>query len=196
MKKRAISTKQKILDTASRLFYQRGYQAVGVDLIAAEASIGKMTLYRHFPSKDDLIVAYLQSRMDRFWRFFEQSTQDASNAREQLLAFFTALQTDINKPTCYGCPFIGVISEYPVPSHVGYQVTVEHKQSVRTRFLQLASEAGAQQPEILADGLLLLIDGAYVAARMNTSSPSNPGVIHVFKAAQSFIDTQCKALEH
>src|SRR5512133_2902266 len=100
--------KDKLFETAARLFYQHGYRAVGVDTIAAESGIGKMTLYRHYPSKDDLIVAFLQDSDQAFWEYFEQSTQAAPSAREKLLAFFTALQAYTLSPECYGCPFINV----------------------------------------------------------------------------------------
>jgi len=96
-----------------RLFYQHGCRATGVDPIAAELGIGKMMLYRHYPSKDDLIVAFLRESNAEFWEYFEQSTKDAPGGREKLLAFFEALQNYVVSPACYGCPFINVVTEYP-----------------------------------------------------------------------------------
>src|SRR4030065_2658431 len=98
--------KDKLFQPAARLFYQHGYRAIGVDTIAAESGIGKMTLYRHYPSKDDLIVAFLHQSNEDFWSYFEQSTNDSATAREKLLAFFQALQNYAVSPECYGCPFI------------------------------------------------------------------------------------------
>ena len=183
--------KEKLFQTAARLFYQYGYRAIGVDTIAGESGIGKMTLYRHYPSKDDLIVAFLRESNKEFWEYFEQSTKDASTAREKLLAFFKALQSYAISSDCYGCPFINVATEYPEVDYAGHQVALEHKQSVRARFTQLAQEAGARKPEALANALLLLMDGAYMAARMYGASPSNPAA-DVAEAAQWIIDTQCK----
>jgi AcrR family transcriptional regulator len=183
----AITPKEKLFQTAARLFYQHGYRAVGVDTIAAESGIGKMTLYRHYPSKDDLIVAFLRDSDENFWQYFEQSTQDAPTPRGKLLAFFSALQNYTLSPECYGCPFINIAVEYPEPGYAGHQVAVEHKESVRTRFRQLASKAGASQPQALADSLLLLMDGAYMAARMYGASPHNPAA-NVAEAAQQVID--------
>jgi AcrR family transcriptional regulator len=184
MKKEA-APKDKVFKTASRLFYQHGYRAIGVDTLAAESGIGKMTLYRHYPSKDDLIVAYLRDSDDVFWNSFEQITRDAPGAREKLLAFFQSLQEYVKTPACYGCPFLNVATEYPEAEYPGHQVALEHKQSVRARFRQLAQEAGATRPDVLADQLFLLMDGAYMAARMfGTKNPA----AHLAEAAQILID--------
>ena len=104
--KTEVAPKEKLFQTATRLFYQHGYRAVGVDTIAAESGVGKMTLYRHYPSKDDLIVAYLQNSDEVFWDNFEQITKDALSPRDKLLAFFEALQEYVITPACYGCPFL------------------------------------------------------------------------------------------
>ena len=183
----AVTPKEKLFQTAARLFYQHGYRAVGVDSIAAESGIGKMTLYRHYPSKDDLIVAYLQDSNENFWKYFELSTQDAPSPSGKLLAFFSALQNYAVSPDCFGCPFINVAVEYPEAGYAGHQVALEHKQAVRARFRQLATEAGAYQPEALANALVLLMDGAYMAARMFGASPDNPAA-NVSEAAQQLVD--------
>jgi AcrR family transcriptional regulator len=185
--KTEVTPKEKLFQTAARLFYQRGYRAIGVDTIAAESSIGKMTLYRHYPSKDDLIVAYLQNSNENFWENFEQITKDVSDPREKLLAFFEALQNYVMTPACFGCPFLNVATEYPESSYPGHQVAIDHKQSVRARFSELAREAGAHQPEVLADQLFLLMDGAYMASRMfGTKNPA----LHLVSAAKALIDAQ------
>ena len=189
----ATSPKDKLFQTAARLFYQHGYRATGVDTIAAESGIGKMTLYRHFPSKDDLIVAYLQDSNQVFWDNFEQITKDATTPRGKLLAFFEGLQAYVLSPACYGCPFLNVATEYPEADHPGHQVAVEHKQAVRDRFYELAYAAGASQPEALANALFLLMDGAYMAARMFGASQSNPAA-YLAEAAHQVIDAQCGVL--
>ena len=92
-------------------------------------------------------------------------------------------------PECYGCPFLNVATEYPEADYPGHQVALEHKQSVRTRFRQLAKQAGATKPEVLADQLFLLMDGAYMASRMfGAKSTKNPAV-HVAEAARILIDS-------
>jgi hypothetical protein len=102
-----------------------------------------------------------------------------------LLAFFQGLQSYVTDPACYGCPFLNVATEYPETDYSGHQVALEHKQSVRTRFRQLAKEAGAAKPEALADQLYLLMDGAYMASRMfDTENPA----AHVAAAARVLVD--------
>ena len=185
--KKEIAPKDKVFQTAARLFYQNGYRATGVDTIAAESGIGKMTLYRHYPSKDDLIVAYLKDSDELFWEGFERITKDAAAPRGKLLAFFESLQEYVKTPACYGCPFLNVATEYPEIDYPGHQVALEHKQRVRAKFRQLAREAGAREPDILADQLFLLMDGAYISSRMfGTKNPAS----HLASAAQSLIDSQ------
>jgi AcrR family transcriptional regulator len=189
--KTETSPKAKLFETAARLFYRHGYRAVGVDTIAAKSGIGKMTLYRHYPSKDDLIVAYLQDSDEVFWSNFKQITQDASTPREKLLAFFKALQDYVITPECHGCPFLNVATEYPETDYAGHQIALSHKRTVRARFYQLAQQANARQPEVLADALLLLMDGAYMAARMFSRSPKNPAA-NLAEMARQVIDAQCE----
>lgn len=183
--------REKLFQKAARLFYQHGYRAIGVDTIAAQSGIGKMTLYRHYPSKDDLIVAYLKDSDRIFWENFEQITKEAVTPRDKLLAFFESLQDYVGTPACYGCPFLNVATEYPETDYPGHQIALEHKQSVRIRFRQLAKEAGAQEPEVLADQLFMLMDGAYMASRMfGTKNPA----LHLARAANTLIDAQIKSV--
>ena len=184
--KTEVTPKNKVFQTAARLFYQHGYRAIGVDTIAAESGIGKMTLYRHYPSKDDLIVAYLKNSNELFWNNFEQIVKDAPTPREKLLAFFHALQDYVQTSECYGCPFLNVATEYPEADYPGHQVALEHKQSVRSRFRQLAKEAGSAKSDVLADQLFLLMDGAYMASRM--FGAKNPAT-KVAEAARILIDS-------
>lgn len=183
--------KDKLFQTAARLFFQQGYRAIGVDTIAAESGVGKMTLYRHFPSKDDLIVAFLEDSDTDFWAHFDGSTASASTARDKLIAFFRSLQDYVMSPTCYGCPFIHVAAEFPETTHPAHQLALRHKQAVRARFAALARETRARRPDALADSLLLLMDGAYVAARLYGASPKSPAS-HLADAAARLIAAHCE----
>ena len=187
--KKEVAPKDKVFQTAARLFYQDGYRAIGVDTIAAESGIGKMTLYRHYPSKDDLIVAYLKDSDATFWNGFEQLTKDAATPREKILVFFQGLQDYVTTSACYGCPFLNVATEYPETDYPGHQVAIEHKQTVRAKFRQLAKEAGAKNADMLADQLFLLMDGAYMASRM--FGAKNPAS-HLAEAAQILIEAAVK----
>lgn len=190
--KRLGTPRDKLFQTAARLFYRRGYRAVGVDTIAEESGIGKMTLYRHYPTKDDLIVSFLRKSNEDFWGYFEDSIGRAITARAKLVSFFERLQEYVLSPSCYGCPFLNVATEYPEKDYPGHHVALAHKESVRARFQELAKQAGAKRPESLANALCLLMDGAYMAARMHGSSSSNPAV-DLGEAARQLIEASCRA---
>jgi AcrR family transcriptional regulator len=187
MAKTVHSARQRLLKTAGALFFRDGFRAVGVDTIVAESGVGKMTLYRHFPSKDDLIVAYLQDSNEKFWAWFDEAAAGGvGGARGRLLGFFRALEKLVAKPSCHGCPFLNAAVDFPERGHPGHQVALAHKQAVRARFRELARQAGARAPSVLADQLLLLMDGAFMAARMHGAD--NPGA-QVTEAARILIDS-------
>jgi AcrR family transcriptional regulator len=182
------SAREMILDTAAALFYREGFRAVGIDTIVKRSGVAKMTLYRHFSSKDELIVAYLKETDQKFWAWFDESTsQPADRPTTQLIALFMALEKLVTTPTCYGCPFLNVVVDFPERDHPGHQVALAHKQAVRARLRVLAHRAGAYAPEALADQLLLLMDGAFMAVRMY--GVDNPAA-HVAAAAETLIAAQ------
>jgi AcrR family transcriptional regulator len=157
----------RVLRTASELFYEHGFHAVGVDLIIERAGVAKATLYRHFPTKDDLIAAYLEVADARFSAWFDGSINPDATPGEALAGIFDAVAILAASPECLGCTFQVTAAEFPEVSHPGHAVALAHKQAVRGRLGELAMEAGARRPDELADGLLLLMDGAFAAARMH-----------------------------
>jgi len=178
------SPRARVLATAGELFYRRGFQAVGVDEIVAQSGVAKMTLYRHFPSKDDLILAYLERAAAAFGAWFEGALARAVEPRAQLLTVFAALGELATNPRCLGCTFQSSAAEFPDGGHPAHRFALDHKQRVRSRFAELAARAGLRDPQALAGQLLLLMDGAWVAARM--FGPDNPAA-HVADAAESLI---------
>lgn len=167
------SARERILEAAACLFYRDGFHAVGVDTIIAESSVAKMTLYRHFPSKDALIAAYLERANQRFWAWLEGEMADAPDARARMLRAFRALGRQATNPTCRGCGFQGAAAEFPDPAHPAHKVALAHKRQVLERFTALGREAKLRSPEALAEQLLLLMDGAWVAARIfGSKSPA------------------------
>ena len=179
------AARERILEAASRLFLRDGFRAVEVDTIVAEAGIAKMTLYTHFPSKDDLIVAYLERANGQFWEWLDGASAGVDDPRARLVAMFDAVGKLANSPGCLGCTFQGTAAEFPDPQHPGHRVALAHKQAVRARLRTLTEHAGLRAPEDLADQLLLLMDGAWVAARM--FGPDNPGA-QVAAAARALIE--------
>ena len=153
------TARDRILDTAFRLFYARGVRSVGVDTIIAESSVAKATLYKHFPGKDDLVLAYLE-RVDAGWRGSLEAAATAAgpDPRDQLVGMFDALTAACRRDGFHGCAFINTAaqSEAGTPVHAR---TVQHKAAVRDWVRSLAVEAGAQDPQGLATSLTLLLDG-------------------------------------
>lgn len=160
------SVRERILETAQRLFYRDGFRAVGVDTIIAEAGVAKMSLYRHFPSKDDLIVAYLEESNRQYWEWLDGAVDELDDPEQKLLGMFEAIEKLATSPECLGCTFQSTAAEFPDQDHPGHEVALAHKKRVRDRFAQLAREAGLRDPDELGNQLLLLMDGAWVAARM------------------------------
>jgi AcrR family transcriptional regulator len=182
--------RQRILDVAGELFYRDGFRAVGVDTVVERSGVAKTTLYRHFPSKDDLIVAYLQESDIRFWTWFERAVAGEHEPRAKLLALFEAVAKLARSPACLGCTFQGTAAEFPDPDHPGHRAARAHKQAVLRRLRALAAQAGARDPAELASELLLLIDGAFAAARMfGRRSPAASAT----SAAAALIENQLAA---
>jgi AcrR family transcriptional regulator len=160
------SPRDRLLDTASELFLRDGYHAVGIDTIVERSGVAKMTLYRHFPSKDDLIAAYLERANAEFWDWLEAEVATIAHPRAKLIGAFEATAALATSPRCLGCTFQAAASEFPELEHKGHQVALEHKRRALAFFAGLARDAGLRDPEGLAGQLLLLMDGAWVAARM------------------------------
>ena len=152
---------------ANDLFYRHGVRAIGVDTIIAQSEVAKTTLYRYFPSKDDLVVAYLEINDRHYWRLFDEVVARSPNdPNQQLLAIFSWLDELIASPECYGCPFLMVASEFPEIDYPGHQVAIAHKQKLRDRIRELAELAGIELAAELSATLSLLIDGAYAQRRL------------------------------
>src|SRR5262252_6599782 len=112
--------RQRILETADRLFYQDGLRAVGIDRIIAEANVAKMSLYNHFPSKDDLILAVLKYREEGVLEFFRSAMErHGKKAKNPLRAFFAALKEWFQAPDFRGCAFQNAAIELADPTHPG-----------------------------------------------------------------------------
>jgi AcrR family transcriptional regulator len=155
------SARQRLLDTASDLFYRKGIRSVGVDTIVEQSGVGKPTLYRHFTTKDDLIVAYLAEEDRLHWIWLEEAiAQHEGSPKEQLLALFDATTERIAQPGYRGCAFLNALAEFSEADHPAHCQAVESKRALRSRLYQLSQQAGARDPEVLADQLMLVINGA------------------------------------
>ncbi len=155
-----------LLEAARELFYHEGVRAVGVEAVVERAGVNKMSLYRQFKSKDDLVLAYLERSDENFWGYFNASmAAHPDDPRAQLLQFFVDLAKRAGKPGYRGCPFVNVAAEFPDPSHPARQFVERNKSQLLARLRERAEAAGASDPEALADDLAFLIEGAYAASQ-------------------------------
>jgi AcrR family transcriptional regulator len=157
---------EQLLAAAGELFYREGIRGVGIDAVVARAGVNKMSLYRQFESKDALAIAYLERLDAQYWQRFEACVAAHPDAPgEQLLAFVAELLKRIAAPGYRGCPFINAALEFSDPDCAVRLLTRRHKEHLLERLTQLAHGAGAQQPQQLAGGLALLIEGCYTASQ-------------------------------
>lgn len=151
----------RVLETATRLFYAEGVHSVGIDRIIAEAGVAKATFYHHFPSKDDLVRAYVTEQSS--WQRAAAATMPAASSRETLETVFTFMCDFGAGPGYRGCPFIYTAAEYPDPAHPVRQAIAEHRRWTRDLYRDLLAADGHPDAERTADILLLLRDGLSVS---------------------------------
>lgn len=160
-RKSGEENRRNVLEVATRLFYQRGIRAVGMDTVVKECGVGNATIYRQFPTKDALATAYVQGRADAWFERMRQAAEERAEAREKLIAVFEVLAGDTAGATYRGCPMLNTNTEFAEGNHPAHLVAVAHKQQVRDWFHTLAVDAGAQDPGELAEELLIVLNGAY-----------------------------------
>ena len=160
---------ERLLEAASDLFYREGIRAVGVDTISSKAGVSKRTLYNRFGGKAELVAEYLRRRDERWRVYLQEQTEGVADPREKLLAVFGAYEEWLVGEDFRGCAFANAAAEIPDPDHPARIVARLHKEGVRERLVALAKEAGLDEPEALAERLLLLLEGAAATAAMRRS---------------------------
>ncbi|HKB03796.1 MAG TPA: TetR/AcrR family transcriptional regulator [Gemmataceae bacterium] len=157
--------KQRILETADRLFYQDGIRAVGIDRIIAEAEVAKMTLYAHFSSKDDLILAVLHYREEQVMEFFRSAMErHGRRTKDKLRAFFAALKKWFESPGFRGCAFQNAAVGLADPAHAGTRFVRDHKRRFADLLRGFVEESVGNGAAKLAPAIALLVEGAIVTA--------------------------------
>lgn len=163
--------RERILRAADELFYSRGIRNVGIDEVIARADVAKATLYKHFESKDLLVLECLRRRSaEARKRFLERIEKRATTPRDRLLAVFDELEDTCGKADFRGCAFLNAVVELADPNHPAHQATVEHKQAVKDYMRRQAEEAGVKDPDDVAATLAMLYDGAVVAVQRDCKS--------------------------
>lgn len=164
----ASSKREHLIDIARRLFYRDGFHNTGIDAIIAEAGVAKMTLYKYFKSKDELILACLHRQDEEFRNGLMQRVEkQTSEPRERLLALYTIIASEISSKDFCGCLFINAAAEYGKLDNPIHQAAVQHKYLCHQYIVKLATDAGANDPEELACQLCLLLEGSIVSAQVS-----------------------------
>lgn len=156
---RSVSPRERILAAADRLFYERGIRAVGVDAVAAAADVSKRTLYQHYPSKDELIAAYLTGRFSR-----HLAPASDAPAREQILGYFDRIEAMVADGSFRGCPYVNAVSELADAKHPAARIAVQFKEQRRQWYRSLLERLDVSDPDSLATQIQLLAEGAIATA--------------------------------
>jgi AcrR family transcriptional regulator len=165
-KKDNIPPRERILAVASDLFYRHGIKAVGVESIAEGAATNKMTLYRHFRSKDELVAEYLRSLAQKAAASWDAlAARHPDDPRAQLRAWFTEMASHLSIGADRGCALANAAVELPEKDHPARRVIETYKSAQRNRIVELCAAGGLSEPELLADELFLLLEGARVTAQ-------------------------------
>ncbi len=163
----ASSKREKLVETALDLFYRQGFHATGIERILAESGVAKMTLYNHFRSKDELILAALRLRDEQFRNSFMQAVEKkAGNPVDRLLAVFDVMEDWFKSEGFRGCMFINASAEFADPGDPVRAASAEHKRLMLSYVGDLASDAGAREAGELAEQICLLMEGAIVLAHV------------------------------
>lgn len=173
-KPKKSDARQRIVETAEQLFYAEGVRAVGIDRIIAEASVAKMTLYNHFPSKDDLILAVVEFREAKFDAMFEKwMERHVKSGKARLEAFFAAMKNWFQSPDFRGCMFINTCVELADAEHPASKFSADHKERFHAMLKGIiADEQGDKVAEAVAPAIALLVEGAIISAVMRQSVES------------------------
>jgi AcrR family transcriptional regulator len=182
------SARDRLFSAAINLFYRNGIRAVSVDAIAEEAGTTKVTFYRVFESKDDLIVQVLEEQSRRFWEWWDAIVaQHPGEPRKQIKELFERFQDEIcGDEACRGCAVANAAVEIVEEDHPARAVIKKHKIEVSQRLRELCRGMGARQPNVLGDALSLLFSGAF-AARISYDGREQIGT--VWAAAEALLDS-------
>lgn len=161
----------RLLRTASELFYAEGLHSVGIDRIVATAGVTRATLYRHFPSKDDLVVAYLTQAHDALQSRAEAAGGEGVSPADVVRSVGRAIADDLQGSGFRGCAFLNAAAEYPDPVHPVHQAVIMHRDWFLAAVTELMNAAGLNKPESAARHFVMLRDGAMAAGCLADPKP-------------------------
>jgi AcrR family transcriptional regulator len=183
----AKPARERVLEVAGELFYREGVRAVGIDTIIARSGVAKMSLYRNFASKDELIVAYLEERDRQFFSRWDQAVgAEELDPRVRLKGLVAATVERVRRPEYRGCPFLNTSAEFPDSDHPARAIIDAHRREVRGRLLGLCRGLDGLRAETLTIQLIVLMDGVYASA----GPLDDASGAFVMAAAEVLIDAQ------
>ncbi|SDW36937.1 regulatory protein, tetR family [Amycolatopsis xylanica] len=157
---RVSEARSRLLATATRLFYAEGLHAVGIDRIVAEAKVTRATLYRHFASKDDLVVAYLRGIHTMERDGFDKALASGLPAEDVLRAVAKSIAESIRSAQFRGCASLNAVAEYPDPEHPAHQAVLAHREWFLDAVTGLLAQVGEHPPEPAGRHFVMMRDGA------------------------------------
>lgn len=164
------NTRTKILETASRLFYEQGYHLTGINQTIAEAGVAKASFYYHFSSKEDLCVAYLEKRHQDWFNWLRVEVEKSEEPLARLLGLFTFLELWLANNDFRGCAFLNIMAEFPSPDHRIRQLVVDHKDTLQDYITQLINSlnisASGNNSAHLVNTIYLLFEGTICQCQM------------------------------
>ena len=183
------ATKKRILEVASRLFYKQGYNSTGINQIIEEAAIARGSLYNHFPSKRDLLTAYIQDMEEFSFREWDNLLDSVKDPKQKLLKLFDISMLRQTRSDFGGCAFVKIASEIPCDDLLAFDLVYHQKKATMIYIEKLLSEITVDTPkminkEMLANTLFLLLEGAMVTS---TISKNNQSLIDARKIAESLL---------
>ena len=180
------STRHRLIEAAGRRFYRDGFRNVGIDQVLADVGISKTAFYKHFESKDDLMLAALEVRNVWLQETFRDMIRShgGPDAAAQLRGLFDVVERVINSDEFQGCIFVNVAMEFPLAHEPAHLAAADHKRAIEAIVRDLAAEANADDPAAMAQELCLIIEGAYVT-RQVTNDPQTIAIAR--RVAESVI---------
>jgi len=186
----AIPTRQRLVQAAIRRFYRDGFRSVGIDQVLADVGISKTAFYKHFESKEDLMLAALEMQGDWLQDTFRTMIRERGGptAIDQLHCVFDVVEHIIESDDYQGCIFVNVAMEFPLPHEPAHMAAAQNKQAIESILLDLAEEACADNPLALAQELCLIMEGAYVTRHVT----GNKDTVNIARRlAQLVIASRC-----
>lgn len=184
------STRQRLVEAAVRRFYRDGFRNVGIDQILADVGISKTAFYKHFESKEDLMLAVLETQNRWLQDIFHKMVRERGGDTPigQLHALFDVVDLLIESDDFHGCIFVKVVMEFPLPHEPAHLLASQSKQTIEDFVHALSVDAGVSDPRSLAQELCLLMEGAYVTRHVS----GNKRTIDIARRmAKLMIDTRC-----